>query len=545
MALRCNMPPERRKEAFDRFHGWYLSAEEEEAARECFDPILFYESLPSGRRQYWCTVTRQSWEGSRRQAGGKHRTEVICPVCNRPHELLAVNKFGWDMKSLERWTNAIFIHAEEDGALLIDAGSLKRSFSHNDLFGVLEWSPRRLYYMKPGELMAWKADWGEGWDRRRWQEEGTVREPFQPFFYDYDGSYLVIGAEQIEQSAFRYCRMREYFRLGYETDLYDVPRSQRYVVKYLASYAMYPTIEMAERLGFFSAIDDLILTGKKNARLLNWDGRTPAEFLRLSKADAKAFMRWEMDFADLTIWKSMAKELNVSNFCEYTYMCGGTTGFGYAKEGADKLGVNIKSVARYINRLGEDHRAENARTWLDYIKMAERLGYDLTEQTVILPKDLHARHDAAVKLTEYRQRPAEDEAYQNYYKKLCKKFAFTYGGLSVVVPEGSADIIREGKTLRHCVGGYAERHMSGKTVILFIRKERTPGRSFLTVELSADRKPALRQIHGYRNERYNNNAVSAKKKYAWFLDAWLGWVNAGSRRDRKGNPIIQEKEKTA
>ena len=370
-------------------------------------------------------------------------------------------------------------------------------------------------------------------------------EPFQPFFYDYDGSYLVIGAEQVEQSAFRYCRMREYFRLGYETDLYDVPRSQRYVVKYLASYAMYPTIEMAERLGFFSAIDDLILTGKKNARLLNWDGRTPAEFLRLSKADAKAFMRWEMDFADLAIWKSMAKELNVSNFCEYTYMCGGTTGFGYAKEGADKLGVNIKSVARYINRLGEDHRAENARTWLDYIKMAERLGYDLTEQTVILPKDLHARHDAAVKLTEYRQRQAEDEAYQNYYKKLCKKFAFTYGGLSVVVPEGSSEIIREGKTLHHCVGGYAERHMSGKTVILFIRKERTPGRSFLTVELSADRKPAMRQIHGYRNERYNSNAVSARKKYAWFLDAWLGWVNAGSRRDRKGNPIIQEKEKTA
>ena len=542
------MPQERRAEAFGRFDLWLCDADEEEAARECFDPILFYESLPSGRRQYWCTVTRQSWEGTRKSVGGRHGADVMCPVCQRPHQLLAVQKFRWDMPSLTRWRNAIFIHADADGALLISAGSIKRRFSYDDLFGLIEWSPRRLYYMKPGELMAWKADWGEGWDRRRWQEESTVREPFQPLFYDYDGSYAVIGAEQIEQSAFRYCRIREYFRLGYETDLYDVPRSQRYVVKYLASYAMYPTIELAERLGFFTAIDDLILTGKKNARLLNWNGKTPAEFLRVSKADAKAFVRWEMDFADLKVWRSVAKDMTFVDFAQYTDMCGGTSGFDFLKKGADRLGVRIRDAARYIRRMGEDHRAETARLWLDYLNMAERLEYDLTDETVSMPKNLQDRHDAAVKMMEYRQRQAEEKQYQEYYKKLCRKFAFTYGGLSVIVPESSADIIREGTTLHHCVGGYAERHMNGKTVILFIRKDRTPGRSFLTVELSTDRKPVLRQIHGYRNERYSN-AVSAQKKYAWFLDAWLGWVNAGSRRDRKGNPIttgiIQEKEKTA
>lgn len=134
--------------------------------------------------------------------------------------------------------------------------------------------------------------------------------------------------------------------------------------------------------------------------------------------------------------------------------------------------------------------------------------------------------------------------YQEYAKnKLRKKFGFSAGGLTVVVPKNSDEIVQEGKTLRHCVGGYAARHMDGKVVILFIRKARRPERSFLTVELSPDDKPRVRQVHGYRNDLYAHS--SPEEKYAWFFDTWLGWVRAGSRRDRKGNPIVKEEAKTA
>ena len=126
-----------------------------------------------------------------------------------------------------------------------------------------------------------------------------------------------------------------------------------------------------------------------------------------------------------------------------------------------------------------------------------------------------------------------------------KKYSFALGELRVVIPVSSAEIVQEGKTLHHCVGGYAARHIEGKTTILFIRKRRTPGRSFLTVELYEERgKVKIRQVHGYRNEGYakadERENVRPAARYAWFLDTWLGWVNAGSPRDKAGNPALPD-----
>jgi hypothetical protein len=140
--------------------------------------------------------------------------------------------------------------------------------------------------------------------------------------------------------------------------------------------------------------------------------------------------------------------------------------------------------------------------------------------------------------------------YRRRRRMLEKKYGFVLGELRVVIPVSSAEIVQEGKTLHHCVGGYAARHIEGKTTILFIRKRRTPGRSFLTVELETDKrgKVKIRQVHGYRNEGYakadEREAVRPANRYAWFLDVWLSWVNAGSPRDKSGAPILEnEKDK--
>ena len=83
-----------------------------------------------------------------------------------------------------------------------------------------------------------------------------------------------------------------------------------------------------------------------------------------------------------------------------------------------------------------------------------------------------------------------------------------------------------------------------------MRKSRKPGRSFLTIELYEERGAwKIRQIHGYKNEGYvkisERDAVRPETRYKWFLDAWLGWVNAGSQRDKQGRPILTVKEETA
>ena len=173
--------------------------------------------------------------------------------------------------------------------------------------------------------------------------------------------------------------------------------------------------------------------------------------------------------------------------------------------------------------------------------MAHRMGYDLTEQTVLMPKDLQQRHDTAAELLGEMERLDEMKRYKARRRKLEKTYGFAMDGLRIVIPVSAEEIVLEGKTLRHCVGGYAKRHIDGKTTILFLRKARTPGRSYLTIELYEDKgKTRIRQIHGYRNEHYGKNPVSPELRHAAFLDAWLGWVNAGSKRDRKGKPVLPE-----
>lgn len=550
MSLKCNLTPEESAAAFRRFDLW-ICGEEEETARECFDPILFYESIGGGRRQYWCTATRHTWQEGRGRLGGKHKDIMMCPHCDKPHKLLNVNKYSYEMTTLQEWVHAIFIHADESGALLISAGLLKRRFNWSTLFGEIEWAPMRLYYIAPGKLQGWECGWNCGLQENAWRQSTTIREPFQPQMYTYDGSYAVIGADQVERSALRFCRLRDFFLSETDIDLYDEPHEMRHVVKYLAAYAMFPTIELAERLGFYVPIDDLMLSGKKNARFLNWEGRTPAEFLKMSKPDAKAFVRWGMEFEDLRTWKTHAKELTFREYVDRCDCLGGSNAFLMARQASEKAGVKFAAGMKYIAKqmqgdLTPRDKERVIRLWKDYIDMADQLDYDMTDPTVLMPKNLRERHDAAAALIEFLKREKEEKLYEKRYKKLSKKFGFSAGGLTVVVPKNSDEIVQEGKTLKHCVGGYAARHMDGKVVILFIRKARRPERSFLTVELSTDDKPRIRQVHGYRNDRYEDGSCSTpEEKYAWFFDTWLGWVRAGSRRDRKGNPIIKEEAKTA
>ena len=75
------------------------------------------------------------------------------------------------------------------------------------------------------------------------------------------------------------------------------------MVLYLAWYALHPQIEMAVKLGFSDAVEELIEYGRKNAKLLNWRAKSPKDFLRLRPEDAKAVQRAGIGLDGLRKWK--------------------------------------------------------------------------------------------------------------------------------------------------------------------------------------------------------------------------------------------------
>ena len=207
--------------------------------------------------------------------------------------------------------------------------------------------------------------------------------------------------------------------------------------------------------------------------------------------------------------------------------------------------VRLARAVRYL-RSFDIQPAVAAQLWVDYLEAAAKLRYELSQDDVRMPKDLLDRHDHAVAAVEAAEDESAMKRYQARFQQLSKQFSFAAEGLCVVVPAGIRDIVREGRVLRHCVGGYADRHIDGSVTILFLRKESAPGVPYVTIEMSTEnncREIRIRQIHGYWNER--DGRPSPQSTHAGFLKTWLNWVHDGSPRDCAGHPIIAAEDSVA
>ena len=566
MNPKCTLPEEKRRDALRQFDSCWLTNDEEEQIRGMFPQYLFFRNeyeddgfSVSSTPVRFCTCTScgESFGAVRgnNARGRLHHEKCNCPQCHAQVEGIAVYKYRYDMKSLESWVKTAVARPGEDGALLVEAGNARRRFSHDNLTGDIDWYPVRRYYFSREGVAEWKHETyyegchAVGWD---WIPTKTVGDPFQPNMnqYAYDGEYSVVGlGAALPKTALQYCQILKFYEELAYTDL-DGSGLSRYIVKYLAWYCIHPQIEMAVKLGFAPAVEELIRYGRKNAALLDWRAENPAGFLRMSAQEAKTFLRAEMDFEDLKDWKSWPG-LPLRKYLDLIDTAGGKTEMHELMLCIREAGCTPEQGANYIRSLSPAcaryavPTIRIIREWRDYLGMARQLGYDLTVKSVAMPKELRERHDRAAETVQIRQSETEMRNYRNRRRMLEKKYAFPLGELCILVPAGSEEIIREGKTLHHCVGGYAARHIEGKTTILFLRKRRTPGRSFLTIEMKEERGRAeIRQIHGYRNEGYSETAADPREKYAWFLETWLNWVNSGSERDRQGKPVLPESEQT-
>ncbi|WP_193437956.1 PcfJ domain-containing protein, partial [Streptococcus suis] len=77
----------------------------------------------------------------------------------------------------------------------------------------------------------------------------------------------------------------------------------------------------------------------------------------------------------------------------------------------------------------------------------------------------------------------------------------TLAGYTFHVPSRVAELIYEGKKLHHCVSSYTEKHLKGKTMIVFVRLASKPNTPLYTLEVN------LGQIIQFRG-KYNKDVPS-------------------------------------
>jgi hypothetical protein len=90
----------------------------------------------------------------------------------------------------------------------------------------------------------------------------------------------------------------------------------------------------------------------------------------------------------------------------------------------------------------------------------------------------------------------------------------------IVRPTTGQDLYMEGANLNHCVGGYQDAVVAGKSMIFFLRETKTPTKSRITIELkkSADRNYYIAQMSGLGNRRPTTDERA-------FADQWVSKFN--------------------
>ena len=192
--------------------------------------------------------------------------------------------------------------------------------------------------------------------------------------------------------------------------------------------------------------------------------------------------------------------------------------------------INLRTALDWLEN------RQRAQLWIDYVRMGEKLKLDFARRDVLMPRDLGARHDAAMNTLEITENAEALRAYQRRKRELYRTYAMEAAGYLIRIPETAAEIVAEGRVLCHCVGGYAPRHMEGKVAILFLRSAEDPDTPLCTIEMNGTR---LVQIHGYKNEA--GGQASPRELYREFLDLWLPWEEANRPRDQQGRPVLPER----
>lgn len=170
---------------------------------------------------------------------------------------------------------------------------------------------------------------------------------------------------------------------------------------------------------------------------------------------------------------------------------------------------------------GEKSPLNILNDWEDYLKMSEKLEYDVKDEIVYKPKDLEFRHNQRVmQLIEKKDEIAVKKIKEKFpnaepFLKNCKsKYEYSSGTYRVIVPDTIMEIRKDGNYLKHCVDSserYYDRINRHESFIAFVRKTEEPDKPFYTLEIEPggnirqqrtfyNRQTGLEEIKGFLKE---------------------------------------------
>ena len=522
-----------------------------------FKPYVFYTTKRNGGRDCECSACNQKFHMARlvrtetpersRFMMARHNWKAACPMCGQTVTLKnkGTCKSG---ANLEEWSRVVLLHTRDD-EVYAQAGYVRKRYTPDGWRPEVEVLPKAMYIFRPGEAVGWR--WRHDWIglgitpagnpiRENWERMKTVCEPWQSKGYSgfsgyFWNGYHVIGQERLEDSFLRYCAplFHEWSKVP-EGDggLHDA------YIRLMAAAAVRPQIEMLLKMGLGKIVDDLVIGKKKLTREIRWEEKDHRKAFGLTGPELKDFCSVNGSAEMLRWYKRLRKSGVRTDFKELGRVAGlipNGLEERFFRTCAMGCGVNPAKALEYVEKKGGKKYVcrDGVILWVDYVEAAKYCGYDLDKPLNMMPRQLKKAHDGAVETElrlRYENEIADDSPFRRRCERLMERYGFSDGEFFIRAPSSSREIILEGKCLNHYVGRYAGAHASGKTTILFMRREKEPFCPVWTIEIHGDK---LIQVQG----AFDMDSSKPKGEARAFLRRWEAWVKAGSRRDKAGRPV--------
>ncbi len=285
-------------------------------------------------------------------------------------------------------------------------------------------------------------------------------------------------------------------------------------IRFLLDWGRYPAIEKLWKAGYTTLVQERINGRGRGDKTINWRAdqiRKSIKFpMRLLKIYDECY--WTTEHVDrvASLWRLVeAGTIRENELLELE-----ASGVRIENIRAALGHASVHKICKYL-------QGKESYTYRDYLQQCETLEMDLDAPDVLFPKNLNAAHDRLTEIIRHKSSEIKQIGFNRARKKLWK-MSWKHDGLLIRPAVSQEELICEGRTLHHCVSGYANRMAAGKTAIFLIRHADKPESPFYTLEW-LDGK--VNQCRTTRNESYTENEVVYN-----FVKLWLAWMESKEKK---------------
>ena len=216
---------------------------------------------------------------------------------------------------------------------------------------------------------------------------------------------------------------------------------------------------------------------------------------------------------------------SVKDICKYIPVFDYVEGLGNLKNLSKQQLKNFRTEFRYLGD-AEEFRKGLSNIYLDYKRCLSQLDETNRKKWPLYPKDfskIQKLHDDAVsflnrerdRIQAAKQVEKQNKYLENFYEK-AKGLEMSDSNYSIIACKDLMDLVKEGRSLSHCVGSYVTSVSEGREYILFLRKNDDIDTPYFTIDVTPEGR--VRQIHGYGN-------CNLDKEIKPFVNKWAKKFN--------------------